>query len=239
MAEQPLSPVVLMTRPPGQGAAFARALRARFGPLRIVHSPLIAPADLPVTLPAGHFAGCIFTSQAAVGAAARAGLPPGPAFCVGARTAAAARAAGHDAEALGGDADGLVAALLARCLTGPLLHLHGRDTRGDVAARLTAGGLTTVGVAVYAQEPRPLTPAARRLLNGAAPVILPLFSPRTAEILSAQARDVAAPLWIVAMSPAVDAAAQVPAVLRRIAAAPTAGAMLEAVATLPIPPAGA
>jgi uroporphyrinogen-III synthase len=235
MAKQSSAPAVLLTRPPGQGARFAARLAARFGPLRIVESPLMAPEFLPAALPPGRWGGVIFTSETGVEAAGALALGPLPAYCVGPHTAAAAAAAGYAAGEMGGDADGLVAALLRLRPTGPLLHLHGEDTRGAVAARLTAGGLPTTGLAVYAQRARPLAAAARGLLAGAAPVVVPLFSPRTAALFSLAAAEARAPLWVAALSPAVAAAVTLPTARMVVAARPEAGAMLDAVAPL-LPP---
>lgn len=58
---------------------------------------------------------------------------------------------------------------------------------------------------VYDQLSQPLSDAARQALAGMAPVILPLFSPRSARILSEQVTQARAPLWLVPISPAAAA----------------------------------
>jgi uroporphyrinogen-III synthase len=239
MGKQSSAPSVLLTRPPGQGARFAAELQARFGPLILVESPLIVPDFLPATLPPHPFAGVIFTSETGVEAARRLRLPPVPAFCVGPRTAAAAQAAGFAAEVLGGDAEGLVAALLARRPVGALLHLHGEDTRGAVAGRLAAAGLQVTGLAVYAQRPQPLSPQAQALLAAGRPVLVPLFSPRTAALFGDAARAAAAPLWVAALSPAVLGALAIPSARQAVAVRPEVPALLDAIATLLLPHRGA
>ncbi len=236
MAKQSSAPAVLLTRPSGEGVRFAAELAARFGPLNIIESPLMAPEFLPATLPPGLWGGVIFTSGTGVEAAGKLALGPLPAYCVGPRTAAAAAAAGYTPVEMDGDADRLIAALLDRRPPGPLVHLHGENTRGAVAARLTAGGLPTMGLAVYAQRARPLTQAALDLLAGTGPVVVPLFSPRTAALFSRAAEEARSPLWIAALSPAVAAAAVTLIAARTaVAARPDAGAMLDAVASL-LPP---
>mgnify|MGYP001627877423 FL=1 len=195
-------PVLLMTRPQaaaeGFTAALPDALRAR---LTILYSPLLDIRPLPGPLEAGDARGLIFTS--ANGVAAAAALPRGlPAYCVGEATAGAAAAAGWRAEACGGTADALVDRLLETRPDGPLLHLRGAHTRGDVAARLTAGGLPCAGKAVYEQMLLPLTGEAEAALKAQAPVIAPLFSPRSArqfsKICPAEARPI-----LLALRPAV------------------------------------
>jgi uroporphyrinogen-III synthase len=230
MASQSRAHRILLTRPAEQGARFAEQLAHRFGTrIAILNSPLIAPRLLVPVLPEGPFRAVIFTSETAVAAAQSLPGLPRIAFTVGDRTAAVARAAGFNAHSAAGDADALVA-LLLRTDPGPVLHLHGADTRGDVVGRLHAAGRRVEGAVVYVQEPQPLTVAAQAWLDDDQPVIVPLFSPRSAALFcEARAR---APLWLAAFSPAVDDAATLPAARRVIAARPDAPAMLDAVADL-------
>jgi uroporphyrinogen-III synthase len=72
---------------------------------------------------------------------------------------------------------------------------------------------------VYEKVPRDLTPPARAALMGRAPVVLPLFSPETARILSQQG-PFSAPRVVVAMSGAVAEAAR-PLGADRVAVAET------------------
>lgn len=227
---------VLLTRPEAAGDRFATELADAFGDrVRIVASPLIAPRYLAPDLPVGA-AGLVLTSETGVEAAGRirrAGVPlPTRAYCVGDRTARAAREAGFDPLSADGDADALVAMVLARAEAGPLLHLHGRDTRGDVAARLTAGGVPTSGHVVYEQVPQPLTPAARALMDGGGTVVVPLFSPRTAALFAATAPHHAT-LWVAALSPAVaQVVAGLPLARLVTASRPDAAAMRAVLAPL-------
>jgi uroporphyrinogen-III synthase len=229
---------VLLTRPEAQSRAFAAALADRFGDrLRPIIAPLMAPRFLSPALPEGAFDAVIFTSATAVDAARRLGTPlPKRAFCVGARTAQAAQAAGFNASSADGEADDLVAAILSGPPAGRLLHLRGADSRGDVAERLTSSGTRTVSAVVYQQEPQALTPQAVSLLNDPAPVILPLFSPRSAALLAAAMPATArATLQIVAISVAVaKASASIPHSALVIARQPDADGMLDAVGTLPV-----
>ena len=134
------------------------------------------------------------------------GVSPGPAWVVGKRTAAAARRAGHDVRHVAADADTLVEHLRAARPPGPLIHLRGDHARGDVAGRLARAGLDAGERVVYRQDAVPLTDAALALLGGSDPVILPLFSPRSAALVAARSGRPAAPCRIVALSPAVAAA---------------------------------
>ncbi|MCJ8140788.1 uroporphyrinogen-III synthase [Falsirhodobacter halotolerans] len=215
MPRQSRAPILLI-RPEPQNAAFAARLAAP-----VVRAPLFDMRRLTPDLPPA--AAVVFTSANAI-------VPPAVApraWCVGDRTADAARRAGYDAISAQGDAEALVAAILASNERGPLLHLRGRDSRGDVARRLTDAGVPTVERVIYDMQPRPLSPEGQALLDGAAPVIVPLFSPAAAGRFAAVAAGARAPLCLPCLSPAVARAA--PPGLVRVCPRPDAAAMLEAI----------
>ncbi len=224
---------VLLTRPSAQSQAFAAALGARFGAkLRPVLTPLMAPVFLMPALPRGPFAAVIFTSATGVEAAKGLDLPR-HAFCVGAQTAARAQAAGFQAHSADGDAEALVAAIMADAPNGRLVHLRGEETRGDIAETLTSAGIETVSAAIYRQDPHPLTDAALAVLAADGVVIVPLFSPRTAALFKAALpNDRRATLWVAGMSDAVADALQGLSEKLEIARRPDADAMLDAVGRL-------
>lgn len=220
---------VLLTRPEAQATRFAAQLTDRFGArVSSVVSPLLAPRYLLPTVPDLPWIGIILTSE--TGAQAAHGMPglPKTAYCVGDRTAEAAASFGFHPISAQGDAEALIALILRKAKTGPLLHVHGAETRGDVAQRLSARGLQTESAIAYDQEERPLTAEAARLLHGHDPVLVPLFSPRTALLFAGAANQATAPLLIAALSPAVGQSCP-PGAYIRIAARPDAGAMLDAI----------
>ncbi|WP_168770482.1 uroporphyrinogen-III synthase [Flavimaricola marinus] len=177
-------------------------------PVPTILSPLIAiePVDPTIeVMPAG----LILTSAHGVDAARRAGLPKGmTAWCVGDRTAEAARVAGFDPISAKGDSSALIRMILDRRPEGPLLHLHGAHKTGDVVEGLTAAGVSCYGRVGYRQASVPLTQQARFALSADKPLVLPLFSPRTVSILAEQG-PFDAPLTVVAISEAVANAAEI------------------------------
>ncbi|QYK41973.1 MAG: uroporphyrinogen-III synthase [Paracoccaceae bacterium] len=228
------APRILLTRPAAQGMRFARDLLARLPGAEILHSPLLAPAFLSPPQPAAMPDAVIFTSETGVEAARRLGWPlPDRAWCVGDRTAAVATAAGFRARSAGGDAAALVGLLLAGPRSGRLLHLRGADSRGEVAATLAAAGIPTDEAIIYEQRAQPLLPAARAWLDQTRKVIVPLFSPRTAQLFAAEASRARAPLHIAALSDAVAAAAP-PAARVSVAARPDAAAMSDLIDSLTV-----
>lgn len=228
---------VLLTRPAAQADRFAADLRARFGvKVEPVTSPLMEPEFLLTDWPEHDYACLILTSETGVEAAVRlreAGRTlPRRAICVGDRTAAVARAAGFDAQSAQGDAEAVIALILAGDDLGPFLHLRGKEARGDIAPRLAAKGRAALAAVVYDQREAPLSDEARSLLAGDQPVLVPLFSPRSADLLVAQG-PFAAPLLVVALSPAVAVRAEALGAVRMLVAErPDSAAMMEAIAAL-------
>lgn len=232
MGRQSRAVPVLLTRPAMQADRFAADLAARFGDaVDLVTAPLLAPVFLAPRLPPGASA-LILTSETAVKALAeldRDGLP-NRAWCVGNRTAAAATTAGLTATSAGGDAASLVTAILAASETGPLLHLRGAETRGDVAGTLARHGVAVHEAVVYDQKPQPLSAAAAALLAEPGDVIVPLFSPRTAALFSDAARGARARLHLCHLSAAVQKATALPGPASDcVARRPDAAAMIDCI----------
>ena len=235
MARQSRAPVVLLTRPAPQSQRFAQALQARLPSVQVIVSPLMQTEWLHPPLPSIAFGALILTSETGAEAAGRlraTGSPlPETAFCVGPRTSDTARAAGFQAISADGDVHALAALIRAAHPQGPLLHIRGEDVAGNLSETLTLGGIETHSAILYAQRPCPLSPAALTLLQAEGPVLVPLFSPRSAQILAqALPPEAKAPLWIVAISQAAATAAPAltPARLA-VAPHPDGGNMLQTV----------
>jgi uroporphyrinogen-III synthase len=221
----------LLTRPQAQAKRFAALCRARLsGRAEIMISPILRIDLLPVGAPPQ--ATLIFSSENAVHAAARGGLTQRVAYCVGDRTAQVARDAGFDARSARGAAQDLIALITEEAPRGPLLYLHGETVRVDVAAALRALGHDAQAQVAYRQVAQPLTDKALGALQGAAPVVLPLFSPRSAKLLSAPAKSARAPLYPVALSPQVAAAWQAPHSALHTADHPDGAHMLDTLTVL-------
>lgn len=227
---------VLLTRPAAQSERFAQRLFERFGAdLAVVIAPLQRIAACPPLPAVPRGASLLFTSENGVRAfTGLGGVAAGRvAWCVGARTGAAARAAGFDVRTGPGDAAGLVGAMASAGVAGPVLHLRGAQVTGDPAAALRAQGIPAHDAVVYEQVAQPLPEAGRACLAGAAPVIAPVFSVRSAQLLVPWLATARPPVWLAAISTAVAAALPVQDTGRvRVAAAPDAEAILAEIAML-------
>ena len=209
-------PVVLITRPEPASRRFARQI-ADLG-LATVIAPLMR--IVPVAHDEAAVAaatGLVITSENAMPFA---GEGRGRrAICVGPRTAELAREAGFDVTQGPGDAARMMP--LLDDLGPGWLHPHG----AHVAARLPVPGMV-----VYEQEALPLPPDGAALLRGEGPVILPLFSPRSAALAGSAAAGAAAPLWLVPISAAAAAAWSGPPPARTaVAGTPDADGIAQAI----------
>ncbi|MDE4175746.1 uroporphyrinogen-III synthase [Phaeobacter sp. PT47_59] len=206
MSDAKTSPAVglLMTRPLASARRFVADLPAETpAQLEVIYNPLMEIEVIHGEIDASDTAGLIFTSGNGV-AAAKGRVPVDlPAYCVGARTTAEAGAAGWSAQSVGRTAEELIEALKDLRPECPLLHLHGRHTRGDVADRLAAAGLPCRGQEVYDQILLPLSDEAKRAFRAQTRLIVPIFSPRTARHFAEICPD-ASNLHLIAFSHAVE-----------------------------------
>lgn len=181
------APTLLLTRPRAGSTRFALEIAARWPGARVVIAPLmeVVPTGAPPVL--DGLGAAIFTSGNAVARASPGGGLR--AYCIGARTAEAAARAGFDAVMAGETADELVERLVDLRPEGPLLHLHGVHQRGDVVPRLAAAGIDARGTEVYDQRAVPPDTVFFDAL-AARPLLVPLFSPRSAALFREAAEPV-------------------------------------------------
>lgn len=192
--------ILVLTRPQADSERFLAAVEAEFGSVKAVISPVIEVVSLPVEMPS--YDEVILTSANGAAEAKRLGVKAGTrAWCVGQRTAKLAFEAGLEPISADGNADDLVE-LIQSQRTGTLCHIRGVHSRGQVAARLIAQGRVCKEVIAYDQRDIPPTKAALEALQGTDPIVLPLFSPRSALLIPAVQQ---APVHVIAMSSAVAA----------------------------------
>lgn len=228
------TPLVILTRPRAASERFAEALRATCGPIPVAILPLMDIAPLGQGLDLEGVSALIFTSAAGVETFASLSADRSlPAWCVGDRTAEAARAIGLKASSAGGDAEALVALMLDARPEGRLLHVHGAHLGADIAEALNRHGLRAEARAIYDQVRVPAGPEMGTALAHPGPVFVPLFSPRSARLFVEAAGDAGNVVHPVVISEATRSA--LPGELAdraKVAGAPDAPAMIRALASL-------
>ncbi|MBK0325999.1 uroporphyrinogen-III synthase [Rhodobacteraceae bacterium F11138] len=195
---------LLMTRPQAAAERFVQALpanlRDRVDPC---YAPLVEIVPITVEIDLAGVKGVIFTSingvQAASALTARRDVRV---YCVGSATTREAIGSGWNARMMGQDAAELIPAMTAEAVDAPLLHLSGRHVRTDIAKELSALGYPSRRQVVYDQKLLTFDKAVQDRIAGPAPVIAPVFSPRTAEQLAAQSPE-NAHMQLIALSSAV------------------------------------
>ena len=222
-------PRLLLTRPQPGAAQFLKRLSPALRTGAVI-SPLIEIVPTGALVDLAAFAGVIFTSANGVAHAPQGGGMP--AYCVGPQTTEAAGKAGWQAQMAGLDAKAMIATLSGRTEIGPLLHLAGRHRRGDVAGILSASGLTTEVATVYEQHLLPLTAEAQALLKGSDPVLVPLFSPRSAQHFAREAAHTQSVIAVSISHAAAQALEGLPLYAHDVAAEPTGEAMAKTVEKL-------
>ena len=199
-------PNILLTRPQAQARHLADELIAQgVQPNQIIIDPIlkIAPIEAHCDISAGT--GLIITSANAL-----AYLPAAlrgsqlPCYCVGYATSQTARALGLKAYHLADTAKALCEALTTSSHKGPLLHLRGTHTTLDMAKHFRSTSLRVENLVVYEQIALPLQTETHEKLRQSSPVILPIFSARSARLLGKLALDWHRH-WAVALSPAIAA----------------------------------
>jgi uroporphyrinogen-III synthase len=198
-------PRLLLTRPEAAARRFLASCEAAVGALLpAILSPVMEIRPVEVHL-AQRPAALILTSENGASRAGDLNLAPLDAWCVGLRTAEVARAKGLLPRRAEPDAEALLRVLLLARPPGLLLHLRGAHARGDLARRLRENDLEATEAVAYRQEALLPTPEARAALDGPGPLVVPLFSPRSAALLAGWGPR--APLHVLAMSDAVAEAA--------------------------------
>ncbi|MAT88894.1 MAG: hypothetical protein CL532_10190 [Aestuariivita sp.] len=179
--------MILLTRPQSGSERFCAILRNHIPEAEILISPLIDIEYICEPPRLSDYGGLVFTSFHGVGLFKNHNVPKNmPCFAVGPRTAEAASDAGFLVKASDGDAAALVKMILSYPYLGKLLHVRGEHSRGDVAKILSENGRLCESIVVYKQTAKPLSSHVIQYITERKPLILPLFSPRTAILLLEQ-----------------------------------------------------
>ncbi|MEM7731538.1 MAG: uroporphyrinogen-III synthase [Pseudomonadota bacterium] len=182
---------VLITRPQPGADAFAAMLQG----LPVVVSSLMVIEPVQADLGAADVV--VITSSHAIPA-----LNGQRCYCVGRATTDAARSAGSDAIMAGETAETAAQRIIADGPEGQIVYARGRHVAFDMVGALKASGLNASDVVVYDPRDAPLSDKACALLGGDDPVIVPLFSARSARLFF-DACPETADLRVVAMSDGV------------------------------------
>ena len=190
-------PILLMTRPAPASRSFVSQLdREDFDS---IISPVLEIFPTKDEAPTGPFDGLIVTSQNAVSRLSAALSTP--VYAVGQKTAAAIEKKGGIVALVAQDAAELLATF-PHSDPQRLLYARGVYVATPLADKLRTKGHTVEEWVCYEQRAIALTQEAKDAFAGVRPIVLPLFSPRSATILMSQIESLGmrAPLIVAAMS---------------------------------------
>jgi uroporphyrinogen-III synthase len=222
-------PIVVLTRPAAQAERFARHLSDVDAD--VIWSPIMRILDVAITEDPPKDALLVFSSANAVASMAHDHVLRGRSgYAVGKSTAKALEQLGFNVLAHAPDGLELVSMISDACPNLPLVHLRGDHVAVDIASHLAKIGLNASSLLVYRQEPVGLSDQLTATLSGEVPHLFPLFSARTAILLSRELAKIRcnAPLHLVSISQAVDKSWTGPEPASRCHAAhPDAESMIE------------
>ena len=189
-------PRLLLTRPREDSLALADVLAQR-GVDALIEPMMTIRLDEQARLDLSGVQAVLLTSANGARALAAASRDRAarhvPVLAVGCATAQAARDAGFGTvTAADGDVDALAALAAARLRpdAGRLVHVAGRVSTGDLAARLCAAGFEAERVPLYdAVAVGAFSPPARQALEAQTLAGAALFSPRTARLFAKLLRE--------------------------------------------------
>ena len=221
------TPTLLLTRPVVQSRAFLLACEAALGArIPAVIAPLLKIVEVGDLPDLDRYATIVVTSAHAVHRLVSSdNLRGRKLVCVGEATADLARSHGAVAASLGTD----VVRFLENAdkLVSPCIYLRGRHISTDLVSASHKVGVQMDEAIVYDQVAQPMSRAGDAVLCGGTPVIAPLFSARTAELLS-RSVGIGAQTLVIAMSERVAASWYGGGQLE-IVSEPTSAAICEAV----------
>ncbi len=194
-----MTQTVLITRPAPDAEQLAEEISSLVPEASVICAPVMGIDPVAWTAGDATFSHLILTSRHAIAAAKP--YFGTPVFCVGTATAERAQAEGHSVSEVFDTADDLVAAVSKRAI-GHALHLHGRHTRGNIADRLGAAGIPVTSVTVYEQRERDWSAEEAQAIFETTEMILPVYSPRSAQILGQRLEGYTGTITLVAISEA-------------------------------------
>ena len=223
-------PVVLLTRPLDGSERVAQQLAESGLPHRLVVSPILGIDLIPLSGLVDNDCTLILSSQHAASALKKSEQAIGQrAYCVGDATAEAAEAIGLKPISAQGTSTELAALIAADRPKTPLVWIRGETARPELPEALADLGISMSEQIGYRQIPQVLTEEATNALTDAKRVIIPLYSPRSAELVSAATSPATADRDAVFISQvAADAWVHKPPNFSTIAASPTGPDMLRA-----------
>ena len=175
--------ILLLTRPLGGNERFCLKIKHLLYSCEILDNPIQKIDFLPSLSKVNKNSVLIFTSANGLRAAKKHNLINKKCFVVGANTKKIAVSFGYDVLGFSKDQENLLKLIKSKKPTQSLVHIRGKHTVGNLCDTLERNQFSCLDIIGYNQEPLKIKKQNLQKIHSGRPVILPIFSSRSAELL--------------------------------------------------------
>jgi len=194
--------LLLLTRPLDGNERFCSNIEHLLNRCEILDNPIQKIEFLSAPSKIKNNAVLIFTSINGLRAAERYKLTNKKCFVVGENTKKIAKSLRYEVLGFARDQEQLVKLIKSNKTSECLVHIRGRHTVGNLCSSLNGGAVSCIEIVGYKQEPLEIKKQIFKKVQSNRPVILPIFSARTAKLLKNNL-DLTG-FYVVAISEAVE-----------------------------------
>ena len=175
--------ILLLTRPLGGNERFCLKIKHLLYSCEIIDNPIQKIDFLPSLSKVNKNSVLIFTSANGLRAAKKHNLINKKCFVVGANTKKIAVSFGYDVLGFSKDQENLLKLIKSKKPTESMVHIRGKHTVGNLCDALKRNQFSCLDIIGYNQEPLKIKKQNLQKIHSGRPVILPIFSSRSAELL--------------------------------------------------------
>lgn len=175
--------ILLLTRPLGGNERFCLKIKHLLYSCEILDNPIQKIDFLPSLSKVNKNSVLIFTSANGLRAAKKHNLINKKCFVVGANTKKIAVSFGYDVLGFSKDQENLLKLIKSKKPTESMVHIRGKHTVGNLCDALKRNQFSCLDIIGYNQEPLKIKKQNLQKIHSGRPVILPIFSSRSAELL--------------------------------------------------------
>ena len=175
--------ILLLTRPLDGNARFCLKIKHLLYKCEILDSPIQKIEFLPSLSKVNKNAVLIFTSVNGLRAAEKHNLTNNRCFVVGKNTKKIAVSFGYEVLGFSKDQENLLKLIKSKKPTESMVHIRGKHTVGNLCDALKRNQFSCLDIIGYNQEPLKIKKQNLQKIHSGRPVILPIFSSRSAELL--------------------------------------------------------
>ena len=175
--------ILLLTRPLDGNERFCLKIKDLLYSCEILDNPIQKIDFLPSLSKVNKNSVLIFTSANGLRAAKKHNLINKKCFVVGANTKKIAVTFGYDVLGFSKDQENLLKLIKSKKPTESMVHIRGKHTVGNLCDALKRNQFSCLDIIGYNQEPLKIKKQNLQKIHSGRPVILPIFSSRSAELL--------------------------------------------------------